>query len=45
MDAYKKQADMTAFTKWGIEHPWHVTKGMKVPADCGCKDCTEGYND
>jgi hypothetical protein len=32
---------MTEYTKWWLAHPWHVTKGMKVPAGCDCKWCTE----
>lgn len=27
------------WTKWWIAHPWHVTKGARVPktCDCGCQ--------
>lgn len=30
---------MVAYTQWWIAHPWHVTKGMKVPPDCDCDGC------
>lgn len=32
---------MAEYTKWGIEYPWHVTDGMVIPKDCGCKYCRE----
>ena len=32
---------MTAYTKWWLAHPWHVTKGMPVPPDCDCETCVE----
>ncbi len=32
---------MSEYTRWWIAHPWHVTKGMKVPKDCDCRGCVE----
>ncbi len=31
---------MTAYTKWWIKYPWHVSN-MLVPDNCGCEYCTE----
>ena len=33
--------EMTAYTKWWLVHPWHVTEGMPVPLDCNCEFCEE----
>jgi len=32
---------MTEYTQWCIKYPWHVTKGMPVPDNCGCEYCTK----
>ena len=33
---------MSAYTRWWIAHPWHITgtaESGKVPADCDCTYC------
>lgn len=32
---------MVEYTKWCCKYPWHVTKDMSVPDDCGCDYCKE----
>ena len=42
MGAFDSQASMTAYTKWWIAHPWHVSgtpESGKVPPDCDCEYC------
>ena len=41
--AADKQRGMTAYTRWWIKYPWHVTgtpESGEVPenCDCGCKE-------
>ena len=33
---------MTAYTRWAVAHPWHVTGfDMPIVPDCDCEWCTE----
>ena len=32
---------MAEYTKWWCKYPWHVTKDIPVPDDCGCEYCQE----